>query len=234
MKQQLLNGIIMLWVALLVSCRNTAIPPESEAKATTDSMQVTLGEQPLLLPALKGEEKIVFEDDNVRIVQGETIHKEASLYNTLTMQPKNASYKQFSIEGRIFTFEGVVGEAVLASEGAGAVRILWVYDLTTGEELAQIYSFHDRGIKVESDHQFSFYRYDDDNPQVSWNEKKHEWENRNEVPNKLQNTELEEVKKEAQTDLFDGLTLMAQRRVLVDIQTGEITPLDEYKWDFIE
>ena len=69
---------------------------------------------------------------------------------------------------------------------------------------------------------------------VYWNEKKHKWENRNEVPNKLQNAELESVKKEAQTHLFDGLTLMAQQKMLVDIQTRKITPLDQYKWGYIE
>jgi len=50
------------------------------------------------------------------------------------VQPKKPPYKPFSIEGTVLAFEGVVGKAVLASEGTGTVRTLWVYDLTTGWE----------------------------------------------------------------------------------------------------
>jgi hypothetical protein len=50
----------------------------------------------------------------------------------------------------------------------------------------------------------------------------------------LQNAVLEEAKKKMQTHLFDGLTLMAQQKMLVDIQTRKITPLDQYKWGYIE
>ena len=60
------------------------------------------------------------------------------------------------------------------------------------------------------------------------------WGNRNKVPAELLNADLEKVKQEMQPNLFDGLTLMAQRKILVDIQTGKVTPLNEYQWSYIE
>ena len=231
MKQRICNWSIMLCGIVLLSCQNTAT---TSSGTTTDTTQLTAVEQNLQLPALKPKEEVVFENDNLRIVEGETIETEGGVYNTFYMQPKNTSYKQFSIEGTVLAFEGVVGKAVAVSEGTGTVRLLWVYDLTTGKELAQIDSFHDSGLKAENDHQFSFYRYDDDYPQVFWNEKKSIWENRNKVPAELLNADLEEVKKETQENLFHGLTLMAQRKILVDIQTGKVTPLNEYKWGYVE
>lgn len=233
MKQQILNWSIILWAALLVGCKNTGTnTPETDPAA--DSTQVATTAQTLQLPELKPQEEVAFENDNVRIVEGETIETEEGVYNTFYMQPKNASYKQFSIEGTVLAFEGVVGKAVAVSEGTGTVRLLWVYDLTTGKELAQIEDFSDGGIKVENDHQFSFYRYDDDYPQVYWNKEKGVWGNRNKVPAELLNADLEKVKQEMQPNLFDGLTLMAQRKILVDIQTGKVTPLNEYQWSYIE
>lgn len=225
------NWGIVVWAVLLISCKNTGATTSDGA---TDSTQVTSVEQILKLPALKPGEEIVFEDDKVRIVEGGIVNTDGGMYNTLNMQPKNASYKQFKIEGTVLAFENVVGNAILASEGTGTIRMLWVYDLTTGEKLLGVESFADYGIVIENDHQFSFYRYDDALPQVSWNEEKAVWENRNHVPSELQNADLEEAKKKSREYLFNGLTLMAHQKVQVDIQVRKATPQNEYKWEYIE
>lgn len=236
MKQQILNGIIILWTVLLVSCKNTGASPDT----ATDSTQVVSVEETLELPPLKPDDQLVYQDDNIRIlekefdepyVEGE--EDSGGMYNIFYIYPKKTSYKQFSIKGSTLDFEHVLGKTLILSEGTGTVRTLWVYDLTIGKEMFEVNSFNSE-ITIENDHQFSFYLYDDDNPQVFWNEKKHKWENRNQVPKKLQNADLEAAKKEEQTHLFDGLTLMAQQKMLVDIQKREITPLDEYKWGYIE
>ncbi len=137
-------------------------------------------------------------------------------------------------EGTVLSFEGVVGKALVLSEGTGVVRTLLVFDMTAGEQLLNFDSYSDERIVVENDHQFTFYRYDDDLPQVFWNQKKAVWENRNEVPAKLKNANLEEAKKKNKEYLFDGLTLMAHQKVRVDIQTRKATLLDEYQWSYIE
>ena len=206
------NWGMVVWAVLLISCKNTGATTSDGA---TDSTQVTSVEQILKLPALKPGEEIVFEDDKVRIVEGGIV-------------------KQFKIEGTVLAFENVVGNAILASEGTGTIRMLWVYDLTTGEKLLGVESFADYGIVIENDHQFSFYRYDDALPQVSWNEEKAVWENRNHVPSELQNADLEEAKKKSREYLFNGLTLMAHQKVQVDIQVRKATPQNEYKWEYIE
>lgn len=233
----LVNGSIMLWVVLLISCRNTRASPDTTTDSSTDSTQVASVEQTLELPSLKPDDQLVYQDDNIRILEkeepytkGEGIGAELNIFE---IQPKKSSYQQFSIKGSILDFEHVLGKTLILSEGTGTVRTLWVYDLTTGKEIFEVNSFNSK-ITIENDHQFSFYLYDNGNPKVYWNKKKHKWENRNEVPNKLQNAVLEEAKKKMQTHLFDGLTLMAQQKMLVDIQTRKITPLDQYKWGYIE
>lgn len=227
----MLNWSMVVCAILLVSCKNMGA---TTSDGTADSTRVASVEQTLELPALKPEEKIVFEDDKVRIVEGEIVETDGGVYNTLYMQPKNAAYKRFKIEGTFLSFESVVGDAVLASEGTGTIRTLWVYNLTTGEKLLELESFSDYGIVIENDHQFTFYRYDDAFPQVSWNEEKAAWENRNHVPAELQNSDLEEAKKKSQEYLFGGLTLMAHQKVQVDVQKRKATPLNEYKWNYIE
>lgn len=227
----MLNWSMVVCAILLVGCKNMGATTSDGA---ADSTQVASVEQTLELPALKPEEKIVFENDKVRIVEGEIVETDGGVYNTLYMQPKNAAYKRFKIEGTFLSFESVVGDAVLASEGTGTIRTLWVYNLTTGEKLLELESFSDYGIVIENDHQFTFYRYDDAFPQVSWNEEKAAWENRNHVPAELQNSDLEEAKKKSQEYLFGGLTLMAHQKVQVDVQKRKATPLNEYKWNYIE
>ncbi len=227
----MLNWSMVVCAVLLVSCKNMGATTSDGA---ADSTQVASVEQTLELPALKPEEKIVFEDDKVRIVEGEIVETDDGVYNTLYMQPKNAAYKAFKIEGTVLSFENIVGHALVASEGTGTIRTLWVYDLTTGEKLLAVESFADHGIVIENDHQFSFYRYDEALPQVSWNEEKAAWENCNQVPAELQNSDLEEAKKKSQEYLFNGLTLMAHRKIQVKIKERKAAPLNEYKWGYIE
>lgn len=98
------NWGMVVWAVLLISCKNTGATTSDGA---TDSTQVTSVEQILKLPALKPGEEIVFEDDKVRIVEGGIVNTDGGMYNTLNMQPKNASYKQFKIEGTVLAFENV-------------------------------------------------------------------------------------------------------------------------------
>ena len=165
----MLNWSMVVCAILLVGCKNMGA---MMSDGMADSTRVASVEQTLELPALKPEEKIVFEDDKVRIVEGEIVETDGGVYNTLYMQPKSTAYKRLKIEGTFLSFEGVVGDAVLASEGTGMIRTLWVYNLTTGEKLLELESFSDYGIVIENDHQFTFYRYDDVFPQVFWNEEK--------------------------------------------------------------
>ena len=88
------NWGMVVWAVLLISCKNTGATTSDGA---TDSTQVTSVEQILKLPALKPGEEIVFEDDKVRIVEGGIVNTDGGMYNTLNMQPKNVSYKQFKI-----------------------------------------------------------------------------------------------------------------------------------------
>ena len=169
----MLNWGMAVGVVLLISCKNTGA---TTSDGTADSTRVASVEQTLELPVLKPEETIVFEDDKVRIVEGEIVETDDGMYNTLYMQPKNAACKRFKIEGTFLSFESVVGDAVVASEGTGTIRTLRIYDLTTGEKLLELESFADQGIVIENDHQFAFYRYDDAFPQVFWNEEKAAWE----------------------------------------------------------
>lgn len=227
----MLNWSMAVGAVLLISCKHTGATTSDGA---ADSTQVTSVGETLELPALKPEEKIVFENDKVRVVEGEIVSTDDGVYNTLYMQPKNTACKRFKIEGTVLAFEGVVGDAVVASEGTGTIRILWVYDLITGEKLLAVESFADQEIVIENDHQFAFYRYDDAFPQVSWNEEKAAWENRNHVPAELQNSDLEEAKKKSKEYLFNGLTLMAHQKVQVKIKERKAVPLNEYKWGYIE
>ncbi len=94
MKQQILNWAMVVGTFLLISCNNTATTASGSATGTTEQAS---GEPSLQLPALKQGDEIVFEDDKVRIVEGATIETEDGVYNTFSIQPKNASYKQFSV-----------------------------------------------------------------------------------------------------------------------------------------
>ncbi len=228
----MLNWSMAVCAVLLVSCKQTGATTSDGAP---DSTQATSAEQVLQqLPPLNPKEEIVFENDKVRIVEGETIYTDEDVYNSLKMQPKDTAYKPFKLEGRVLAFEKIVGDAVLVSEGMSTLRTLWVYDLTTGEKLLELASCADDGIVIENDHRFSFLRYDEALPQVFWNEEKAVWENWNHVPAELQNTDLEEAKKKNQEYLFNGLTLMAHQKIQVDIQKRKATPLNEYKWRYIQ
>lgn len=50
----------------------------------------------------------------------------------------------------------------------------------------------------------------------------------------LRNDQLKEAQQEAKEHLFGGLTLMALQKVKIDIKERKVTPLQEYKWSYIE
>lgn len=245
MKHQIYNWSIMLGSILLLSCQNTATTSSATATdTTTDGMPLNATvsatvtddttppapqEQPLQLPALKSGEEVEFENDKVRIVTTEP----EGLLGRINVQPKSTLYKQFKIQGVRITFEKILGKTLVASEGSGIIRRIWVYDLTTGEKVLEAKSFADIGIPitVENEHQFSYYRYDEALPQISWNEEKEVWENVNQVPAQLLNDDLEEAKENSQGNLYNGLMLIAYQKVKVDIQNRKVTPLNQYKWE---
>lgn len=241
MKHQLLKGSILLCSFLAIACQNTTTTNAETATDTTtaevaisetvsETISESIGqqeaeEQALPLPPIKGDEEISFEDDRVRVVLGPP----EGLVSPLYIQPKKTPYKAFKIEGERFSFEKVIGNALLASEG-GVIRTLLVYDLTTGERMLKSASLIDMEIEVENEHQFCFYRYDNALPQVSWNEEKGVWEEVNQVPAALQNADLAEAKEKSEGDLYDGLVLMAYQKVRVDLKKRKATALKEYKW----
>ena len=53
-------------------------------------------------------------------------------------------------------------------------------------------------------------------------------------PDFLRNDQLKEAQQEAKEHLFEGLTLMALQRVKIDLKERKVTPLQEYKWSYIE
>ena len=55
-----------------------------------------------------------------------------------------------------------------------------------------------------------------------------------EVPDFLRNDQLKEAQQEVKEHLFGGLTLMALQKVKIDIKERKVTPLQEYKWSYIE
>ena len=75
---------------------------------------------------------------------------------------------------------------------------------------------------------------EDNLPRVQWNEKKGAWVDANEVPDFLRNDQLKDAQQEVKEHLFEGLTLMALQKVKIDIKEHKVTPLQEYKWSYIE
>lgn len=188
------------------------------------------------LPVLTANERSLFENDALRIVEEDGMETEGWVYNILKVHPKQSTIKNFQIEGTILSFESVIGNTMLVSEGTSTLRTLLPYDLTTGEKIFDIeYNFSsDPGIDVNNDYQFSFYTYEETLPTISWDEQTKSWKSPNELPEIVQNADLEKVKKEAEENLFDGFSLMAYRKVKVDLKERTATPVDEYKWGYLE
>ena len=183
-------------------------------------------------------DEVAFENDEVRIVKGKTIETEGGVYNTIKVQPKRsgADIKAFELEGTILDFEGVVGHTLLTYEGTGATGTLSLHDLATGKAVVPIDLPFDSGLGVEvaDAHTFYFYTYDEAYPTITWDKARGVWVDQTKVPDALRNDQLKELQTKLQQDLFDGLPLMALRKVEVNLKEHRVTPLDEYRWGMIE
>lgn len=225
---------LILGTALALSLLSIGCTGQTGQSASTDSTQIAS----LPLPELAEGDEVVWEDTDVRIVKGKTIETEGGVYNTIKVQPKRsgADIKAFELEGTILDFEGVVGHTLLTYEGTGATGTLSLYDLATGKEVMPIDLPFDSGLGVEvaDAHTFYFYTYDESFPTITWDKARGVWVDQTKVPDALRNDQLRELQAKLQQDLFDGLPLMALRKVEVNLQEHKVTPLDEYRWGVIE
>ena len=190
----------------------------------------------IALPELAEEDEVVFENDDMRIVKGETIETEGRVYNIIEVQPKRSGIKNFKVEGTVLDFEGVVGHTLLTSEGTDVVGTLYLHDLTTGKEVMPIDLPFDSslGVEIVDDNMFFFYTNDSEFPTMSWNERKGAWVDQNEVYDFLRNNQLKEMQEKVKEYIFDGFTLRALQMVEVKINERLVNPLSEYKWSPIE
>lgn len=225
---------LILGTALALSLLSIGCTGQSGQSASTDSTQIAT----LPLSELEEGDEVVFENDAVRIVKGKTIETEGGVYNTIKVQPKRSGtdIKAFELEGTILDFEGVVGHTLLTYEGTGATGTLSLHDLATGKAVMPIDLPFDSGLGVEvaDAHTFYFYTYDEAFPTITWNKARGVWVDQTKVPDALRNDQLKELQAKLQQDLFDGLPLMALRKVEVNLQEHKVTPLDEYRWGVIE
>ncbi|MFC2630518.1 MAG: hypothetical protein ACFNW1_03605, partial [Porphyromonas sp.] len=76
--------------------------------------------------------------------------------------------------------------------------------------------------------------HDEAFPTITWDKARGVWVDQTKVPEALRNDQLKELQAKLQQDLFDGLPLMALRKVEVNLQEHKVTPLDEYRWGVIE
>ena len=190
----------------------------------------------IALPELADGDEVVFENDDMRIVKGETIETEGRVYNIIEVQPKRSGIKNFKVEGTVLDFEGVVGHTLLTSEGTDVVGTLYLHDLTTGKEVMPIDLPFDSslGVEIVDEETFFFYTNDSEFPTMSWNERKGAWVDQNEVYDFLRNNQLKEMQEKVKEYIFDGFTLRALQMVEVKIDERLVNPLSEYKWSPIE
>lgn len=225
---------LILGTALALSLLSIGCTGQTGQSASIDSTQIAS----LPLPELEEGDEVVWEDTAVRIVEGKTIETEGGVYNTIKVQPKRsgADVKAFELEGTILDFEGVVGHTLLTYEGTGATGTLSLHDLATGKAVMPIDLPFDSGLGVEvaDAHTFYFYTHDEAFPTITWDKARGVWVDQTKVPEALRNDQLKELQAKLQQDLFDGLPLMALRKVEVNLQEHKVTPLDEYRWGVIE
>ncbi len=225
---------LILGTALALSLLTIGCTGQTSQADSSDSTQIAS----LPLPELTEGDEVAFENDDVRIVKGKTIETEDGVYNTIKVQPKRSGsdIKAFELEGAILDFEGVAGHTLLTYEGTGATGTLCLHDLATGNEVMPIGLPFDSGLGVEvaDANTFYFYTQDEASPTIAWDQKKGAWADLNKVPDALRNKQLKELQKKLQQDLFDGLPLMALRKIEVKIKERKVTPLEEYRWGMVE
>lgn len=229
MKSKTLSlGIALAFTLLCTACGGQ----KNDQAGSNDSTQMGA----ITLPELADGDEVVFENDDMRIVKGETIETEGGVYNIIEVQPKRSGIKNFKVEGTVLDFEGVVGHTLLTSEGTDVVGTLYLHDLTTGKEVMPIDLPFDSslGVEIVDDNMFFFYTNDSEFPTMSWNERKGAWVDQNEVYDFLRNNQLKEMQEKVKEYIFDGFTLRALQMVEVKINERLVNPLSEYKWSPIE
>ena len=229
MKSKTLSlGIVLAFALLCTACGGQ----KNDQAGSSDSTQMGA----IALPELAEEDEVVFENDDMRIVKGETIETEGRVYNIIEVQPKRSGIKNFKVEGTVLDFEGVVGHTLLTSEGTDVVGTLYLHDLTTGKEVMPIDLPFDSslGVEIVDEETFFFYTNDSEFPTMSWNERKGAWVDQNEVYDFLRNNQLKEMQEKVKEYIFDGFTLRALQMVEVKINERLVNPLSEYKWSPIE
>lgn len=221
-------GVALAFSLLLVGCGGQ----KNDQAGSNDSTQMGA----IALPELVEGDEVVFENDDMRIVKGETIETEGGVYNIIEVQPKRSDIKNFKVEGTVLDFEGVVGHTLLTSEGTDVVGALYLHDLTTGKEVMPIDLPFDSslGVEIVDDNTFFFYTNDSEFPTMSWNERKGVWVDQNDVHDFLRNNQLKEMQEKVKENIFDGFTLRALQMVEVKIDERLLNPLSEYKWSPIE
>lgn len=229
MKSKTLSlGIVLAFALLCTACGGQ----KNDQAGSSDSTQMGT----IALPELADGDEVVFENEDMRIVKGETIETEGGVYNIIEVQPKRSGIKNFKVEGTVLDFEGVVGHTLLTSEGTDVVGTLYLHDLTTGKEVMPIDLPFDSslGVEIVDDNMFFFYTNDSEFPTMSWNERKGAWVDQNEVYEFLRNNQLKEMQEKVKEYIFDGFTLRALQMVEVKINERLVNPLSEYKWSPIE
>ena len=229
MKSKTLSlGIALAFTLLCTACGGQ----KNDQAGSSDSTQMGT----IALPELADGDEVVFENEDMRIVKGETIETEGGVYNIIEVQPKRSGIKNFKVEGTVLNFEGVVGHTLLTSEGTDVVGTLYLHDLTTGKEVMPIDLPFDSslGVEIVDEETFFFYTNDSEFPTMSWNERKGAWVDQNEVYDFLRNNQLKEMQEKVKEYIFDGFTLRALQMVEVKINERLVNPLSEYKWSPIE
>lgn len=229
MKSKTLSlGIALVFTLLCTACGGQ----KNDQAGSNDSTQMGA----IALPELVDGDEVVFENEDMRIVKGETIETEGGVYNIIEVQPKRSGIKNFKVEGTVLDFQGVVGHTLLTSEGTDVVGALYLHDLTTGKEVMPIDLPFDSslGVEIVDDNMFFFYTNDSEFPTMSWNERKGVWVDQNEVYDFLRNNQLKEMQEKVKEYIFDGFTLRALQMVEVKINERLVNPLSEYKWSPVE
>ena len=224
---------LFLSLALLGSVLATGCRGQQSSQATSsDSVQIVA----VPLPELAEGDQVIFENNDLRIVERDISANDEEMLNSFEVQPKHTGIKNFTIKGGVLEFESLVGHTLVTSEGTGVVRTLWLHDLATGEVVVPVdYPFDSDTLERQGTDALFFYTYDwDKNPRISWSEKKGAWVDQTKVPDALRNEQLKQVQQSFKDQLFDGLPLMAKQRIKVDLKERKVTPLPEYKWGYVE
>lgn len=228
-----MNKTLFLSLAFLSSVLASGCQGQTSTKTSTnDSTQLAT----LPLPELAQGDNVVFENNDLRIVERDLSSNDEEMLNSFEVQPKHTGIKGFTIKGSTLDFEAILGNTLVTSEGTGVVRTLWLHDLATGEVVVPVdYPFDSDTLERQGTDALFFYTYDwDKNPRISWSEKKGTWVDQTKVPDALRNEQLKEAQQSFKDQLFDGLPLMAKQKIKVDLKERKVTPLPEYKWGYVE